>query len=131
MATLSDGTTTVTISDDLFWSDEHEWNPVEQTAERTITGALIVQAAANVAGRPITLQPDEKNDTWHSREVIDQLRNFAAVPGLEMTLTLRGTPHEVIFRHHDGVAVEATPVVHYSDVQAEDNYLLTLRLMEL
>ena len=130
MATLSDGTTTITISDDLLWSDEHDWNPVTQTSQRTITGALVIQAGANVAGRPITLQPED-NDTWHTRTVVEQLRNFAAVPGLEMTLTLRGTPREVIFRHHDSIAVDASPVVHFSDVQATDKYLLTIRLMEV
>lgn len=128
--TLTDGVDTITLSDDLLWADEHDWNPVTQTSQRTITGALVVQAGVNVAGRPITLRP-ENNDTWHDRSVVEQLRNFAAVPGLEMTLTLRGTPREVIFRHHDGIAVEASPVVHFSDVQATDKYLLTLRLMEV
>ena len=45
MTTLTDGTTTTTISDDLMWADEFAWAPVEQTVERSITGALIVSAA--------------------------------------------------------------------------------------
>lgn len=128
---LTYSTTTVTLPDDLLWADETTWNPVEQSAQRTITGALIVQSATRVGGRPITLQPEDDGSAWMSRTTVDALRNLAAVPGREMTLTLRGTTYNVIFRHHDGVAVEAKPVVHYSDVVAGDFYLVTLRLMGL
>ena len=38
--TLSDGATTLALHPDLYWSDEHNWFPVEQTAQRTITGAV-------------------------------------------------------------------------------------------
>ena len=56
---LSVGLTTVPLNPDLFWADENNWHPVEQTSERTITGALVVQSATRVAGRPITLQPED------------------------------------------------------------------------
>ncbi|MGH7461642.1 MAG: hypothetical protein ACREMA_11540, partial [Longimicrobiales bacterium] len=68
---------------------------------------------------------------WMPRDAIDQLRNWAAVAGQQMTLTLRGQEHTVIFRHHDGAGLEAHPVVHYSDVIGADFYLATLRLMEI
>lgn len=128
---LTFGATTVVLSDDLFWADENNWNPVEQTAQRTITGALIVQSAQRVGGRPITLQPIDESSAWLSRDIIDQLRNLAAVAGRELTLTLRGTNYDVIFRHQDGAAVDAKPVVFYRDEVAGDFYLATLRLMEL
>jgi hypothetical protein len=131
MTTLADDDTTINLHDDLFWSDEHGWNQVGQSSERTITGSLVVQAALLLAGRPITLQPENDSSAWMTRAVVDQLRNFAAVPGKEMTLTLRGTPRTVIFRHHDGIALDARPVVHYSDVEAGDFYLVTLRFMEV
>jgi hypothetical protein len=128
---ITDGTTTVILSDDLFWADEHQWNGIEQSAQRTITGALVVQAALRVGGRPMTLQPPDDNSAWMSRATVDGLRNLAAVPGREMTLTLRGTTFDVIFRHHDGVAVDAKPVVFFRDEVPGDFYLVTLRLMEL
>jgi hypothetical protein len=128
---LQAGSTTVVLSDDLFWADENNWNQVEQTATRTITGALIVQSAQRVGGRPITLQPPDDSSAWMSRDTVDQLRNLAAVAGREMTLTLRGSTYDVIFRHHDGVAVEAKPVVFFRDEVPGDFYLCTLRLMEL
>ena len=130
MITLADGTTTITLHKDLFWSDESAWHPVEQTAQRTVTGAMVVQVAERIAGRPITLEPIEDSSAWMVRSVIDALRNWAAAPGKVMTLTLHGVAHTVMFRHQDG-GFEATPVVHYDLPVGADFYLATLRLMEL
>lgn len=125
------GATVVQLHPDLYWSDENDWSPVEQAAERTLAGSLIVSTAARVSGRPFTLQPQAENTAWIDRSVVDQLRNWAAIPGQQMTLTIRGVSHTVIFRHHEGAAVEATPLVHYSDVQSADWYIVTLRFMEI
>ena len=129
--TLTVGATTIALNADLFWSDENDWHPVEQTAERTITGAMVVSASARVAGRPITLQPEDDRSGATSYATLTQLRNWAAVPGQVMELTLRGVSRSVIFRHHDGAAVEARPWTHYSDVQTGDWYFATIRFMEI
>lgn len=130
--TLADGTSTLVLNPDLDWSDEHMWNPVQQTAERTITGALVIQSAAMVAGRPITLQPESDESAWMTLADVAALRNWAAVPGKTMTLTLRGVARSVIFRHQDG-ALEARPVIQYrdGDFLPTDYYLCTIRLMEI
>lgn len=127
---LSDGTTTVILHPDLFWSDENSWHPVEQTENRSITGALIVSSAARLAGRPITLEPENDSSAWMTRTVVEQLRNWAAVPGKEMTLTLRGVTYTVLFRHQSG-GFEARPLVHYNDANNADFYLCVVRLMEI
>jgi hypothetical protein len=128
--TLTHAGTTLALHPDLSWSDEN-WSPVEQTAQRTISGALIVSTALRIAGRPITLQPPDDHSAWMTRAVVDQLRAWAAVPGRQMTLALRGQTFETVFRHHDGLAVEAEPVVFFNDVQAHDLYRVTLRLLEI
>lgn len=128
--TLSDGTTTVALNPDLYWTDENDWHPVEQSEERTITGALVVSAAQRIAGRPITLQPEDDSSGATTLAQLTQLRNWAAVAGQQLTLTLRGTARTVIFRHQDG-AISAAPWIHYSDVQAGDWYFATIRLMEI
>lgn len=128
--TLSDGVDTITLHPDLYWSDETNWHPVQQSVTRTVTGALVVEVAAMVAGRPITLEPEDDSSAWMTREVVDQLRNWAAVPGKEMVLTLRGEARDVLFRHQDG-GLESAPVLHMRDVQDEDYYLCTLRFMEI
>lgn len=132
MTTLTDGVTTATISDDLTWTDEYEWHPITQTAQRTITGALIVSSSMLIGGRPITLEPDDEGP-WHTRAQVDALRNLAAVAGSVLTLTLRGQNYNVIFRHQDtsGVVVDAKPIIPFNDPIATDYYKVTLRLMEL
>ena len=130
MISLSDGTTTLVLHQDLFWSDENNWNPVEQTVDRTITGALIVQSAARVAGRPITLEPEDDESAWMPRSSVDALRNWAAVPGQVLTLRLHEVDYSVIFRHQDG-GLEARPVVHYRDVVSSDHYICVIRLLEI
>lgn len=129
--TLADGTSTITLHPDLLWADENDWHPVEQTVERSVTGSLIVQVASRTNGRPITLQPEDEGSAWMTQATLDSLRNWAAVPGKVMTLTMRGIARQVMFRHQDGAAVPATPVVHYSDVLSADYYRVTLRLMEV
>lgn len=130
--TLSDGSTTLTLNPDLYWSDENNWHAVEQAVERTITGALVIQAAARIAGRPITLEPIDDEAAWMTRADVTVLRNWAAAPGKTMTLTLRGEAREVIFRHQDG-GFEARPVIQYRDGHElpVDFYLCTIRLMEI
>jgi len=129
--TLTVGATTINLNPDLLWNDENDWHPVEQTSQRTVTGALVVSAASRVAGRPITLQPEDDRSGATDLTTLTQLRNWAAVPGQVMELTLRGVSRSVIFRHHDGAAVEARPWVHYSDVQTGDLYFATIRFMEI
>lgn len=130
MTTLTVGGTTVSFTDDLIWADEFAWAPVEQSVDRTITGALIVQTAARTAGRPITLAAEDDFSGWITRAALDQFKAWAAVPGQQMTLVYRGASRTVIWRHQD-TAIDAAPVVFYADVQAGDYYRATLRFMEI
>lgn len=131
MITLSDGSTTVTLPVDLLWSDENSWHPVEQAVQRSVTGALIVSVGSRIKGRSITLQPQDNSSSWTSRANLDQLRNWGSVAGKQLVLTLRGNQYNVIFRHHESPAIDATPVVHYDDVDLADWYLVTLKFTEI
>jgi hypothetical protein len=128
--TLAASGTTITLSPDLFWPDENDWTPVQQSVETTITGAMDVQVGTRLNGRPITLQPENDTSGWMPYSVVEQLRNWAAVPGLELVLTLRSTPRTVMFRHQDG-GFEATPVAHRRDVLSTDPYRCVIRFMEV
>ena len=128
---LSYLTTTIDLPPDYFWSDENDWAAVEQSIQRSVSGALIVSASLRIAGRPITLTSEDQTSAWMSRSTLEALRTWAAVPGRQMALSIRGTTYNVIFRHHDGQAIEAKPVAHYSDVQPTDLYVVTLRFTEV
>jgi hypothetical protein len=127
--TLTHSGVTVTLPADLYWEDENSWYPVEQSVQRTITGALIVSSATR-AGRSISLRSPDESSAWVTRDVVVQMQTWAGVAGLQMQITLRGVTRTVIFRHQDG-AIEAVPIAQYSDVQPEDFYSVTLRFMEI
>ena len=130
--TLSDGTTTLTLDPDLYWSDEFEWYEIEQAVERSLTGALIVDHGVRQDGRPITLDPPDDAAAWMPRATLAQLQAWETNPALTLTLSLRGTPFTVVFRRHDGAPIEARPVEFVADPlpgEFGDWYLTTLRLM--
>lgn len=129
--TLSDSTTTITLSSDLQWQEEFSFAPVQQQVDRSITGALIVQATATVKGEPITLKPIDDSSAWMPLTTVQNLLGWAAVPLKTMTLSMTGyADKSVIFRHQDG-AHEAQPVVFYADPDGSDFFSVTLRLMEV
>ena len=131
--TLQYGVETLPLDPDLYWVDENQYSPVEQSVDVGLNGALIVQADgdANRPGRPITLQPEDEFSAWMIRADLDQLNAWAAIADADFVLTLRGVTRNVKFRHQDKPAVDAKPVVHFSDVQAGDFYLVTLKFMEV
>lgn len=130
MITLTDGTTTVVLHKDLYWSDENNWHPVEQTKEYTITGALIVMSGERKAGRHVTLEAEDDNSAWMLLNTVVQLRNWAKIPGKQMILNLRGVNRTVLFRHEDG-GFEAAPILHQDETLGTDFYRCTVRLLEI
>lgn len=128
---LSDGATTIALDPDLLWSDENEWSPVRQTVDDGLTGAQIVQSAAVLSGRSITLEPEDDESAWMPLSIVNQLRAWGAVPGLVLTLTIRGEAREVLCRHQDRPWLTARPKVHFRDVILTDQYLCTIKLMEI
>lgn len=129
--TLAAGGTTVTLDPDLLWADEFDWAATEQTVTRSVTGAMLIQSGARAYGRPITLQPEDDSAAWMTRADMAQLRAWANTPGQVMTLTIRSVAHKVLFRHHDGNAISAAPVVHYADPADSDHMLVTLRFITI
>lgn len=127
--TLSVGAISVALDADLLWADENTWHPVEQSIERSVTGAQIISIGTRIGGRPVTLQPEDDGSAWMTLTQVNQLKTWAGIAGQQMQLTLRGTTRTVIFRHPE--PMEAVPVVHYRDVQDVDWYRLNLRFLEI
>ncbi len=103
-----------TLPPTLVWEDEIPWSPVEQTVERSLTGALIVQEAVKLGGRPITLtgQSDGNQHTGGiSRSALIALWDALIVPGTSWTLTLHdGRTFQVIARA-DPLEADPLPAV--------------------
>lgn len=128
--TLADGTTTLTLPEDLRWVDEYAWSPVEQSVGYALAGSLIVETGTRLAGRPVTLAADADR-AWIIKAALDQLYTWAGVAGKTLTLTLADARvMSVMYRHHD-VAIQAEPVMFAVPAQSGDFYVVTLRLMQV
>lgn len=130
MITLTYLATTANLSDRLQWADEYDWSPVEQRTEYSTEGALLVDVAVKQAGRPITLEGAD-TAAWISRALCDTLQAWAALPGIEFMLTLRGEARTVMFDHAKK-GFTATPIWRLADgeVTPELLYLPTFRFLE-
>ena len=119
----------LTLPDQLAWPDEFTWQQVLQTATYTTTGALLLEASAKQAGRPITLAGSETR-AWCDRGPLVTLRAWASTPGQTFALLLRGAVHQVVF-NHEGGALDAAPVMDMDDPLDTDPYAVTLRFLEI
>lgn len=125
----------LTLSEDLQWVDEYDDGSdlVGQQETVSITGAVIVQASAQQAGRKVTLQGKRESNTGFgamTRAQIESLRGLAATPGEIYTLTLTdGRTFSVMFRRSDGPAVAAEPLKFIQPVADDDLYFPTIRLI--
>jgi len=131
MITLTKGATTIELSDRLEWADEFDWSPIEQSTAYSTTGALLVDVAVKLAGRPITLQ-GTATAAWITRAVCDTLQAWAAEAGTQFTLNLRGTARAVIFDHARG-GFAAVPLWPLLDGEQDAGELLapTFRFLEV
>ena len=129
--TLTYNGTTATLSDRLQWVDEFAWSPVEQATAYSTTGALLVDVAVKQSGQPITLEGTNTN-AWITRALCSTLQAWAALPGIELALVLRGTTHAVIFDHAQG-GFAAQPIWRLADgeITPELFYRPTFRFLKV
>jgi hypothetical protein len=118
----------ITLPAGLLWSDEFAAAPVAQTVRRTLDGSMVVFFGAQRQGLPITLA-SQLDQGWLTRSQVEAVRLRADSPGGVYLLALRGQTRPVMFRHHEGPAFEATPLVLLANPGAGDFYLATLKLM--
>ena len=129
--TLTYSGTTAHLSDRLDWTDEFSWSPVQQATEYSTTGALLVDVAVKQAGRPITLLGTE-TAAWISRVLCDTVAAWAALPGIEFDLVVRGVTRTVLFDHAKG-GFEAAPVWKLQDGEQSGDqlFLPTFRFIQV
>ena len=120
---------TITLPDDLLWINEFEWNPVEQTNERSLTGALLEQEGLLVHGRSIVLSGNGKAG-WVSRLTVKSLFALSKAVNKTMTLALPDNRQfSVIFDRSNEAPIEAQQFMPFAYPDDSDQYLLTLRLL--
>lgn len=129
--TLSYGGETVSLGDRLEWQNEFGWSPVDQATAYSTKGALLVDIAVKQAGRPITLVGTD-TVAWIARALCVTLQAWADLPGIELTLVLRGQTRSVMFDHAQGGFI-ATPIWQLLDAEHTSStlYLPTFRFLEV
>lgn len=125
MAMTLDG---ITLPDGLQWVDKFQSSGVIQNVKRTLDGGLVVFHAPKIGGRPVTLE-SSSDGGWVKKSVVAQLQLIANVAGGVYTLTIHSETHSVMFRHNEGVAFEASPLIPNSIPNDNDYYTVKLRLM--
>ena len=117
----------ISLPDDLIWTDEYDWQGVEQSQSRSLGGRLFVQSRTVTKGRPLTLT-GYVDAAWVYRSILDALSALAG-ENITMTLTLNdGSTYQVLFRYQDQ-AIEAAAVIDYNDPDAADFYTLVVKLV--
>lgn len=133
--TLTFDATTITLPDDLQWSDEYQWSPVGMINSISLTGAGIIEEAAQLAGRPITLQSTRSGSFYVapvSRAVVNALRAFSVATGVTMQLTLSDdSVYSVRWRHDAAPAFDAVPISHIAPHADPDWYEITLKFRQV
>ena len=103
----------ITLPTTLVWEDEFTWSPVSQNTEYSLTGALIVQEATKLAGRPITFAGKSDGNNHTGGISLTNLRLLPAaldVVGASWTLTLHDSRTFTVIPRDNPLEAEPLPV---------------------
>ena len=127
MITLARAGEVLTLSDRLLWTDEYAWTPVVTAQKWGTHGALIVHVGKRKAGRPITLDGRDSR-AWIERVQCDKLNAWAALPGAEFSLVVRGQARTVLF-----LEFTADPILRLEDgeIDGQTVYVPLFKFLEV
>jgi len=122
---------TISLPPGLRWSDKYGWTPVRQETTISLSGSLIIEEAAQLAGRPITLSGGERR-CWCQRSLVDQLYATLQDAGRQMTLDLDADGSRTVVWRRDRSPLEVVPLIDYDQDGDSDLYaIIALRFMEV
>ncbi len=125
---------TVTLPEDLDWTDEYSWSGVRMQEDVSISGTTHLQVSGRTGGkgRRITLA-GAADAAWIDRSVLDQLIALRDIADLTpMTLTLADARvFSVLFDHTAGDPIAATPVLPGREALSDNPYVVTLKFIEV
>lgn len=115
---------TVILPDNYYWSDEKVFKPFATSKQRAVNGALTIEAAQLLYGRPITL-----SGMWISRADLAVLEAMESEPDVKRLLIMDdSTEYTVLFDLEEG-GVEAEPLHPTKNPDDTTIYTLTLHLI--
>lgn len=112
---------TFTFPENVVWTDEDDWSPVEGSVTTLLTGKPLFQTSSRSGGRPITLQSFQRNQGWSglfTRAQFVALKAMRDAPDIERTLTIGAQVFKVRFdREAAGFGVEKLAPVAAGEAQ--------------
>lgn len=121
----------ITLPDDLEWTDEFEWCPVEDSIDTALSGSLVIHSGTRPKGRPITLSGSDDAAAWISRAVLEQVKALADVPQSGLVLDYHGRSFNVRFRYSEKPYSARSVFYNYESRENGGPYTVTIRLMEV
>ena len=119
----------IELPDDLLWINEFDWNPVMQSTDRSLTGAMLVQEQGKLYGRPIEISGGSEAG-WVSRSTVVDLLALSKIPNKVMTLTLPDLrEYSVIFDRQSGSPIESQQIMPFAYPGDAYKYSLTIRML--
>ncbi len=104
---------TLTLPDELRWSDEYDWSDLNSGVRYTLGGKLIQQSSSvqGSKGRPITLMSANESG-WITKDDLDILHGWSQVIDKQLSLTLHNSDiYIVAFRLWEKPVISVEPVV--------------------
>lgn len=124
----------VILPDDLLWEDELKWVPSVSKPQYSLTGALVIETATKLAGRPISLTYPEEGMAWITREKVEALRALATPANRVLRLVLEYAndtrTFKVMFRHNE-TPIESEVVKGFPDHDSTAWYRVKIKLVEI
>ena len=119
----------LTLPDSLIWDNEHSWNQIGQTQDRSVTGALVLQEQAKLYGREIDLVDSDGDHAWIDKTTLDALHAKELLLDHKMAVTLPGgQSFSVRFNRAGGAAIQAERVWLWEGVPAANTTYVIRRL---
>lgn len=114
----------IELPENLYWSNEHEFKGIAQSAERAAEGTLILDYQTLNYGQQITL-----TGAWVTRAELAVLQVLESTPGTKRVLTLNdGSTHTVQFDFEKG-GVQASDIWSSTTPDADTQYRLSIHFL--
>lgn len=114
---------------DMVWADEYDWTPTEQSQTYALNGALVIETAQKLTGRPITLT-SEQSSGWIKKQILDQLyAKLALTTSLVLTVQ-SGETFDVTWRS-DPKPIDMKPIKFNRIMTQDSRYFGSIKLIEV
>lgn len=126
--TRTDTDDSITLPGGLLWVDKNDWSEVIDTAERTVTGHLVIEPWTRIKGRPITFESESEECGLMLKADAEALQAWTAIAGLEMELDTGDEAFDVMFRQDEEAGLTARLVFGRGLPLARQFMHVTIRL---